>query len=192
MNCRLGCISKDSSLDSATPRKSVLATDNTLLPLVKKGLVQLKTISDLPAPYIKSSIATTKVDQNRRKNKFKKQPLIACIDDSLVVIETLKRIVEPAGYKFISIQDPIKGFMTIAEKKPDLIFLDLEMPDANGYTVYQFLRKAPAFEKIPVIIFTSRNNLIARSRAKLIGVADFLSKPPKPELALKMIQNHLS
>ncbi|NES72694.1 MAG: response regulator, partial [Okeania sp. SIO2D1] len=108
-----------------------------------------------------------------------------------VVAETLKKIVQPAGYRFISIQDPIRGFVKIAEHKPDLIFLDLEMPHANGYTVYQFLRKAPAFEKIPVIIFTSRNNLIDRSRAKLIGAADFLSKPPKPEEALKMIQKHL-
>ncbi|MDY7003865.1 MAG: response regulator [Cyanobacteriota bacterium] len=181
-------------------RKSVLAVTQTLLPLVKKGLLQLKTVPDLPISTKKSSLATTKkssltttnAKNNVEKTTSKKQLLIACIDDSPVVAETLKKIVQPAGYRFISIQDPIRGFVKIAEHKPDLIFLDLEMPHANGYTVYQFLRKAPAFENIPVIIFTSRNNLIDRSRAKLIGAADFLSKPPKAEEALKMIQKHLS
>ncbi|NET43430.1 response regulator [Okeania sp. SIO2B3] len=172
-------------------RKSVLAVTKTLLPLVKKGLLQLKTVPDLPTSAIKSSLTTANDRNNVDKTTSKKQSLIACIDDSPIVAETLKKIVQPAGYRFISIQDPIRGFVKIAEYKPDLIFLDLEMPHANGYTVYQFLRKAPAFEKIPVIIFTSRNNLIDRSRAKLIGAADFLSKPPKPEEALKMIQKHL-
>ncbi|NEO54239.1 MAG: response regulator [Okeania sp. SIO3B5] len=172
-------------------RKSVLAVTKTLLPLVKKGLLQLKTVPDLPTSPIKSDLTTANEGNNVDKTASKKQLLIVCIDDSPVVAETLKRIVKPAGYKFISIQDPIRGFVKIAEHKPDLIFLDLEMPHANGYTVYQFLRKAPAFENIPVIICTSRNNLIERSRAKLIGAADFLSKPPKPEEVLKMIQKHL-
>lgn len=172
-------------------RKSVLAVTKTLIPLVKKGLLQLKTVPDLPISPIESSLTTANPQDNVDKTTSQKQPLIVCIDDSPVVAETLKKIVQPAGYRFISIQDPIRGFVKIAEHKPDLIFLDLEMPHANGYTVYQFLRKAPAFEKIPVIIFTSRNNLIDRSRAKLIGAADFLSKPPKPEEVLRMIQKHL-
>lgn len=172
-------------------KKSVLAVTRALLPLVKKGLVQLRTIPDLPAPNFKSSLATTNFQANINKTQQKK-PLIACIDDSPVVGQTLKNIVEPAGYEIINIHDPIKGLMTIAEKKPDLIFLDLEMPNANGYTVYQFLRKAPVFQNTPVIIFTTRNNFIDRSRSKLIGANDFLSKPPKPDETLQMIGKHLS
>ncbi|ABG50151.1 response regulator receiver protein [Trichodesmium erythraeum IMS101] len=173
-------------------QKSILVVTHTLLPLVKKGLVQLQTISDLPGPNFTSSLAKTNSHKNRDKTIPKKKPLIACIDDSKVVAETLRKIVEPAGYNLIGIQDPIKGFVKIAEHKPDLIFLDLEMPNANGYNVYQFLHNTPAFKKIPVIILTSKNNLIDRSRAKLIGTADFLNKPPKPEAILKIIKKHLS
>lgn len=128
-------------------RKSVLAVTKTLLPLVKKGLLQLKAVPDLPISPLESSLTTANPRNNVDKTTSKKQSLIVCIDDSPVVAETLKKIVQPAGYRFISIQDPIRGFVKIAEHKPDLIFLDLEMPHANGYTVYQFLRKAPAFEK---------------------------------------------
>ena len=128
-------------------QKSVLAVTRTLLPLVKKGLVQLQTIPDLPIPNFKSSLASSNSQANTNNTQQKKRPLIACIDDSLVVGETLKNIIQPAGYDILNIQDPIKGFMIIAEKKPDLIFLDIEMPNANGYTVYQFLRKTPVFKK---------------------------------------------
>ncbi len=172
--------------------KSVLAVSKTLFPLVKKELLQLQTIPDLPEPNFKSSLPTVNSHKKTDKTTPKKKPLIACIDDSPVIAETLRKIVKPAGYDFISIQDPIKAFVKIAGHKPDLIFLDLEMPHANGYTVYQFLRQAPLFAKIPVIIFTSRNNLIDRSRTKFIGAAEFLSKPAKPEEILKMIEKHLS
>ncbi|MGD1712611.1 response regulator [Dapis sp. BLCC M172] len=164
--------------------KSVLAVTNSLLPLLKKGLVELQTIPDFPEPNFKLSSS----HKNRDKTTPKKKLLIACIDDSQVVAERLRKIVEPAGYDLIGIQDPIKGLVKIAEAQPDLIFLDLEMPTANGYTVYQFLRNAPVFEKIPVIIFTVRNNLIDRSRAKLIGPAEFLNKAAKPEEILTMIE----
>ncbi|MGD1808387.1 response regulator [Dapis sp. BLCC M126] len=179
-------------------QKSALAVTKTLLPLVKKGLLQLQTIPDLPEPNFKSSLPTvtknlpTVTKKKIDKTKPKKKQLIACIDDSPVVAQTLKNIVKPAGYDLISIQDPIKGFVKIAEHKPDLIFLDLEMPNANGYTVYQFLRQAPLFAKIPVIIFTSRNNLIDRSRSKLIGAAEFMNKSAQQEEILKTIKKYLS
>ncbi|MEM1170953.1 MAG: response regulator [Cyanobacteria bacterium P01_H01_bin.35] len=177
-------------------QKSTLAVTKTLFPLVKKGLLQLQTIPDLPEPNFKSSLPTvTKPRVTKKKidrSKPKKKQLIACIDDSPVVAQKLRNIVTSAGYNFISIQDPIKGFVKIAEHKPDLIFLDLEMPNANGYTVYQFLRQAPVFAKIPVIIFTGRNNLIDRSRSKLIGAAEFLNKSTPKEEILKVIKKYLS
>ncbi|MGK7922186.1 MAG: response regulator [Trichodesmium sp.] len=172
--------------------KSVLAVTQTLLPLFKKELLESRIIPDLPEPNFQPSLVTVNSEKNTGHKKSKKKPLIACIDDSPVVAETLKKIIKPAGYNLISIQDPIKGLMEIAENKPDLIFLDLEMPRVNGYTVYQFLSKAPAFKEIPIIILTSRNNLIDRSRAKLMGAADFLTKPPEPETTLKVIQKYLS
>ncbi|MGD1703694.1 response regulator [Dapis sp. BLCC M229] len=172
--------------------KSVLAIAKNLLPLITKGLVKLQAIPDLPEPNFKSSLVKTNSQKKKDYTTPKTKQLIACIDDSPVIAETLRKIVKPAGYDLIAIQDPIKGFMKIAEQKPDLIFLDLEMPNANGYTVYQFLRKAPVFAEIPVIIFTSRNNLIDRSRTKLIGAAEFLNKSAKPQEILKIIEKHLS
>ncbi len=198
--------------------KSITAVTRALLPLMKKGLVQLRMVPDLPDPLVQSlanipgdlksaslnphslvsaqnsnsgshrSIAAHSLNPGISSGSHR---LIACIDDSPVVAETLKKILEPAGYKIFGIQDPVQALAQIAKQKPDLIFLDLVMPNANGYTVCQFLRNAPIFQNTPVIILTSRDNVIDRSRTKLVGASGFLGKPPQPDETLKMVQKYL-
>jgi len=176
--------------------KSVTSVTRALLPLIKKGLVQLRTVPDLPAPTFNLRTASwestpgeseiTSIEPDQQK------PLIVCIDDSPVVFQVMKNILEPAGYQVVGLQDPVQAIAQVARYKPDLIFLDLVMPDANGYTICQFLRKASAFKNTPVIILTSRDNVIDRSRTKLIGASGFLGKPPDPEETLKVVRRYLS
>ncbi|MEB3280011.1 MAG: response regulator [Lyngbya sp.] len=170
--------------------KSVTTITRALVPLIKKGILQLRQIPDLSTPLSPIPVATsTSVGSPQTdQSPF----LIVCIDDSPVIAQSLKKILEPAGYKVVGIEDPVKALAEIAEQKPDLIFLDLIMPDANGYTVCQFLRNAPIFQNTPVIILTSRDNVIDRSRAKLVGASDFLVKPPKPQETLELVRKHLS
>ncbi len=168
--------------------KPVTSITKALVPFIKKGILKLRKIPDVSAPLKLSSPQTLSPNSPAANPSC----LIACIDDSPVVAQSLTKILEPAGYKVVGIQDPIKALAQIAEQKPDLIFLDLIMPHANGYTVCQFLRNAPLFENTPVIILTSRDNVIDRSRAKLVGASDFLTKPPKPEETLGLVRKHLA
>ncbi|MDY7021319.1 MAG: response regulator, partial [Cyanobacteriota bacterium] len=175
--------------------KSITSVTRALLPLIKKGLVQLRTVSDLPAPTF--NLRTASWESTPGQSEFSSvepeadKPLIACIDDSPVVFQVMKNILEPAGYQVVGLQDPVQAIAQVARYKPDLIFLDLVMPDANGYTICQFLRKAPIFKNTPVIILTSRDNVIDRSRTKLIGASGFLGKPPDPEETLRMVSRYL-
>ena len=172
--------------------KSVTIIARALVPLLKKGIVQLRQLPDFPTPVTTplASEPTSTADSTPATGSI--STLIACIDDSAVVVQTLRKILEPAGYKVLGIQDPIKGLAQLAEEKPDLIFLDLMMPNANGYTVCQFLRNAPLFQKTPVIILSSRDNVLDRSRAKLVGASDFLTKPPDPQETLAVIEKYLA
>ncbi|MGB3404586.1 MAG: response regulator [Microcoleaceae cyanobacterium] len=170
---------------SARSRKSVVSVTKMLLPLVKKGLVQFRNLKDLPNPIVDK----TEVNCS---SPYPNKGLIVCIDDSPTIATVLEKIVQPAGYTIIGIQDPVLALAKVAEYKPDLIFLDLVMPNANGYTVCQFLKNAPVFKNTPVVILTSRDNVIDRSRAKLVGASDFLVKPPKPKETLAIIQKYLS
>jgi chemotaxis family two-component system response regulator PixG len=134
---------------------------------------------------------TNNLTVQNEKTSTRQHPLIACIDDSLVAIESLKQILEPVGCQILSIQNPVKGLAQIAEHKPDLIFLDLVMPNANGYIVCKFLRNAPIFQNTPVIILTTRDTVVDRNYAKIAGATDFLSKPPNSQETLQVVCQHL-
>jgi chemotaxis family two-component system response regulator PixG len=76
-------------------------------------------------------------------------------------------------------------------RKPELIFLDLVMPNANGYEICSNLRKLSFFRNTPIVILTGNDGLIDRVRAKMVGSSDFISKPVNSDLVLSTIRKHL-
>ena len=174
--------------------KSVTNITKALIPLLKKRIVQLKRVADLPHPFadrqsggVESNSATSKITSSSKG----RNGLIACIDDSPVILQTLKKILEGAGYQTLAINEPMRGVAKLIENQPDIIILDLVMPNASGYSVCKFLRQTSVFEKTPIIVLTSRDTLIDRNRAKLVGASDFLGKPPDPEKTIALIEKYL-
>lgn len=158
----------------------------SLLTLVRKGLVEFKAGSELPKTIFQNYpfLQTSSVSSNY-------QPLIACIDDSPMVGHFLEKILIPAGYRLLKIIEPLREMAILVEEKPDLIFLDLVMPEINGYSLCSLFRKNPAFENTPIIILTGRDNVVARSQAKFTGATDFLKKPPEAEKLLHIVEKYL-
>jgi two-component system, chemotaxis family, response regulator PixG len=121
-----------------------------------------------------------------------KAPTIMCIDDSPFVCDRLEQIFQQEGYQFISVLDSLKAIPIAIAKKPDLIFLDLVMPNANGYEICSRLRKIRAFQNTPIVILTGNDGVIDRVRAKVVGATDFVTKPVQSELVLEIAQKYLS
>ncbi|MCS6941258.1 MAG: response regulator [Geminocystis sp.] len=119
------------------------------------------------------------------------EPLIACIDDSPIVVHNLKKVLQRAGFDVLAINEPMAGFAKLIEHKPDLILLDLNMPNANGYSVCKFLRESPVFHKTPIIILTAQDSSVDRAKAKLVGATDFLNKSASEEELLSLIERYL-
>ncbi len=168
----------------------------SLIPWQEKGLLEFKTIADLPAPVQDieekpTATVTSPTAPPAQNGSSDHQFLIACIDDSPIVIHNLKSILTPAGFQVLSIQEPMAGFAQLIERKPDLILLDLNMPNANGYSICKFLRETPVFGKTPIIILTAQDSSIDRTRAKLVGANDFISKPPDSKALIQLIKTHL-
>jgi chemotaxis family two-component system response regulator PixG len=184
--------------------KSVTEVAVSLIPWVDKGVLELQKIPDLPLPTIKQVVAVTNSQSQNKPIAFvqesvqevvqksvEKQPLIACIDDSPVLAYTLRKILIPAGYQMLSIPEPMRGFSQLIEHKPDLILLDLLLPNADGYSICKFLRDTPTFRNTPIIFLTERNTPIDRAHAMLVGATEFLGKPPQPEELLQIVQKYL-
>lgn len=169
-------------------RRPVEAVANALLPFVEKGAIELKEVPDLAANFL---LEQNKINDGININSHQKQPLIACIDDSPVIAQALENILKPAGYRILKITQPLQQMSTLVKNKPDLIFLDLVMPDASGHSLCSFMRKTPAFRETPIVILTSKDGLVDRTRAKLTGASDFLVKPPEAEKVLQVIHKYL-
>lgn len=161
---------------------SMIAVMRSLLPLVIDGIVAFREIPDWSSPNWKAA--------NKAK-EVQHRGLIACIDDSPQVEVEMRRILEPLGYEVLGIADPLQSVSTLLQRKPDLIFLDLIMPNTNGYELCTFLRKTTTFQEVPIVILTGRDGVIDRVRAKMAGSSDFLSKPPDSNKVLQILRKFL-
>jgi two-component system, chemotaxis family, response regulator PixG len=165
-------------------KRPVTTVTRFLLPWVQRGAIALEEVPDLPNPH-------RPVEATQNTPSSSEQPLIACVDDSSTAVQFLTSILEPAGYRVLRVQDPLMGVATLTKHKPDLILMDLIMPNANGYDLCTFLKKTSTFQNTPIIVLTSQHGFIDRTRAKLAGASDFLTKPPDPQTLLNLVRSHL-
>jgi chemotaxis family two-component system response regulator PixG len=157
----------------------------SLLPYIQAGLVELIDIPDLAPPVAPTAPATPPSTTSGGS-------LIACIDDSPLVCQSMEQILTANGYRFFAVQDSLRAIAGLLSRKPDLIFLDLVMPNTNGYEICSQLRKVSAFRITPIIILTGNDGIIDRVRAKIVGASDFLSKPVDAETVLSVTAKHLN
>ena len=95
------------------------------------------------------------------------------------------------GYRCVTIQNSVTALPTLLENKPDLIFLDLIMPVANGYEICAQIRRVSTFHDTPVVILTGNDGIVDRVRAKMVGASDYLTKPINSDKVLAAIRKYI-
>jgi two-component system, chemotaxis family, response regulator PixG len=167
---------------------------------VRQGLIELAKVEDLScsietvtATTLESTTVTSSISQPKPINSERQSssPLVACIDDSQIDSLTMNNILSQAGYQCINIQNSLEAIPMLLEHKPDLIFLDLVMPIANGYEICSQIRRILTLKDTPVIILTSSDGIVDRLRAKIVGATGFLTKPIDSEMVVNMLTMHL-
>ena len=184
---------------SFTLRRLALATQQTVrvviysfAPYIQQGLIGLQ---DAASP--KTSGAATDIDQvvetlsRQGAPKNNHQALVLCVDDSPQICRTMEQILTSAGYRYLAVQDPLQALPTALRQKPNLIFLDLVMPVANGYEICAQLRQVSALKGIPVVILTGKDGIVDRVRAKMVDASGFLAKPVDADKILGTVQRYL-
>ena len=170
---------------SVRMKRDVATVTRSLLPYIQLGLVQLVAVNDIAPPV------STPVAQKLFKRKTPRRLTIACIDDSPIICQTMESIITDAGYNFVSEMDGLRAIAVLLSRKPDLIFLDLVMPNTNGYEICSQLRKLSFFKQTPIVILTGNDGIVDRVRAKMVGSTDFLGKPAQPEQVLQTIEKYV-
>jgi CheY-like chemotaxis protein len=102
---------------------------------------------------------------------------ILVVDDELVVLEISKRKLEGRGYEVRTAESGDEALLCLKAKIPDLILLDVQMPQMNGYTFIMEKNKIPKYANIPVVVLTAYNDM--EPLFKRHGVKAYLLKPLK-------------
>jgi K+-sensing histidine kinase KdpD/CheY-like chemotaxis protein len=102
---------------------------------------------------------------------------ILVVDDEAVIRETLERLLSSEGYAVASANSGTEGLAKAAELVPDLVLLDVVMPDLDGFEVCRRLRSDPLLAEVPVVMVTALGERGARLKGFEAGADDFVSKP---------------
>jgi putative two-component system response regulator len=105
------------------------------------------------------------------------QPLILGVDDEEANIELLAAFLSGTGCEFTAARSGTEALAAIAERRPDLVLLDVVMPAPDGFEVCRRIKADPAYRLLPVVLVTSLTSVDDRVRALNVGADDFLAKP---------------
>lgn len=184
-------------------KQDLLKLTQALKAYVSQGIVELVEVGDRPA-ITPANIAEVNKEQqenpranleplkaaNNRENGGSR-PVIACVDDCPIIGKIMEKILTKNGCEYVGISEAMRALPTLLQKKPDLIFLDLVMPIANGYEICAQLRRASQFKDTPIVIFSGKDGIVDRVRARFAGCSDFMKKPVEEAKVLETIEKHL-
>ncbi len=126
------------------------------------------------------------MEQNQKKT-------VLYIEDDSEMIDLVSLIIGRRGYEVVGAHGGREGLDLAQQNPPDLILLDLMMPDLDGWDVYKQLKSNKSTSNVPVIIITAKSQAIDRVLGLHIAkVDDYISKPFRPQELLDSIEKILS
>ena len=115
------------------------------------------------------------------------KPKILVVDDEPDVVRLIEFNLKAAGYDVITAEDGAEGLQRARSASPDLIVLDLMLPEVEGLEVCKLLRRDPATAQVPIIILTAKAAEVDRILGLELGADDYVTKPFSPrELVLRV------
>jgi DNA-binding response OmpR family regulator len=117
---------------------------------------------------------------------------ILCVEDEPEMIDLIRLILARKGFEVIGAAGGVEGLRLIRSEQPDLVLLDLMMPDMDGWEVYQQIKANESTRSIPVIVVTAK----AQSIDKVLGlhiakVDDYIAKPFSPQDLMASVERVL-
>ncbi len=120
------------------------------------------------------------------------QPTILNVEDTPENRLLIRRILESQGYKVVDAVNALEGIKQAVEVRPDLILMDINLPDLDGFTAVTRIRSFADLKTVPIIALTARNVTDDRERAKAIGCDAYLSKPIEFEELLTSVAKYIA
>jgi twitching motility two-component system response regulator PilH len=118
-------------------------------------------------------------------------PKVFIVDDAPADLAFARSILADAKYEVVTCDKPVEAEERIAEARPDVILLDVVMPERSGYDILRKLRKNPATRAIPVALVSSKSEPSDVLWGKTQGADDYLPKPYQPADLIAIVERLL-
>ncbi|MGC1305730.1 MAG: response regulator [Phormidesmis sp.] len=112
---------------------------------------------------------------------------ILAVDDDPQILSALSTYLEPQGFQIVTLNQPLAFWQTLKQANPDLLLLDISMPQFNGIELCQIVRQAPFWNHLPIVFFTSHADVLTQKAAFRAGANDVVEKSlPNSELSIHL------
>ncbi|MCX5708547.1 MAG: response regulator [Candidatus Omnitrophica bacterium] len=115
---------------------------------------------------------------------------ILLVDDEPDVLEILSKKLQAAGFLTVTASDGIQGLKKSREEKPDLVLLDIIMPNKDGFTMLRELQSETDLSRIPVIMVSAKSEADSLFEGRDLGATDYLIKPIDFDELLRYIKKY--
>ncbi|MCD6178438.1 MAG: hybrid sensor histidine kinase/response regulator [Bacteroidales bacterium] len=122
---------------------------------------------------------------------MKKTPLILLVDDTPQNIQVLGAILKNQGYSFALTTSGKETYQLLKKVTPDIILLDVMLPDEDGFSICDNLKKQEATADIPILFLTAKNETADKIQGFKVGAVDYITKPFEELEVIERVKNHL-
>ena len=116
---------------------------------------------------------------------------ILVVDDDQEVVRLMRAYLEQAKYEVLVAYDGETAVHTLRRERPDLMLLDLMLPDRDGYEITRLVRRDPSLEHIPIIMLTARVDDTDKIVGLELGADDYVTKPYNPREVVARVRARL-
>lgn len=116
---------------------------------------------------------------------------ILVVEDEKDILNLIRRVLLRENYTVICAETGEEAFQELYDKGPDLLLLDINLPDISGWEICKKIRKDPLFKNIPIIMLTIRSSTEDKVKGLNLGADDYIPKPFSPKELLARIKKLL-
>jgi len=119
------------------------------------------------------------------------QPTVLIVDDSPTVRKIVQMTLQRERIRVITATDGLTALTAVADEKPALILLDIQLPRMDGYHICTIIRKNLQFRQIPIILLSGKDGVFDKMRGRLAGSTEYLTTPFDSVKLVQMVQKYL-
>ncbi len=120
----------------------------------------------------------------------KRKPVIMVVDDSRSILETAGKFLGD-DFTVVQVKNGFSALAAVQDRRPDLLFLDVVMPELDGHATCLAIKDNPDFSDLPIIILSSKDSPFDKAKGEQMGCDDYLTKPFTEESLREKIRKHL-